>query len=57
MTLEEVYEGLERAAQYWEARYKHDRNDMKGTDLYYMNIAAEAAVLIQELINSGESAS
>lgn len=48
MTREEVLEGLQKSVQYWEARYKHDRNDMKGGDLYYMNVAAEAAVLLMD---------
>ena len=48
MTREEVLEGLQKSAQYWEARYKHDRNDLKGGDLYFMNVAAEAAVLLMD---------
>lgn len=49
MTTEEVIKGLTTMAEYWEYRYKKDRNDMKGTDLYYMNTAAEAAVLLGKL--------
>ncbi len=49
MTREEVLQGLKEAAEYWENRYKHDRSDKKGTDLFMMNTAAEAAVLIMEM--------
>lgn len=48
MTRDEVIEGLKKSAEYWGARYKHDRNDLKGGDLYYLNVAAEAAVLLMD---------
>ena len=49
MTKEEVLKGLETLTQYWEARSKHDCTDKKGTDIFYMNVCAEAAVLLMEI--------
>ena len=48
MTLEEVLKGLQQLAEYWERRAKHDGRDLKETDLYYMNVCAEAAVIMME---------
>ena len=48
MDMAEVLKGLAELTDYWEARAKHDRSDKKGTDNYYMNVCAEAAVLLME---------
>lgn len=54
MTPEEVLKGLEEMAKYWEYRYGKDIRDRKGQDLFFMNVSAEAAVLIMEMIKEGD---
>lgn len=49
MTREEVLKGLNEIAEYYEYRYRKDRTDRRGQDLFFMNTAAEAAVLIMEM--------
>ena len=54
MTPEEVLKGLEEQAKYWEYRYNKDVRDRRGQDAYFMNVSAEAAVLIMEMIKEGD---
>ena len=46
MTEEEVLKGLREQVEYWERRQKHDGRDLKTMDVYFMNVCAEAAVII-----------